>query len=118
MVMVLTILLPRIFLAYTKLSSRGKVKYNLLALDGCTQSRTHAQQLLEDEIEVLKVCNKEGNEIQTIRHPEQNCAVCDTRLIDPDWDICEECNNNCHTKCMTDVDEAHIDDVETMKKVQ
>jgi hypothetical protein len=57
---------------------------------------------------VLKVYNKKGNETQTIRQPEQNCAVCDTMLIDPDWDICEECNNNCHTKCMTEVDEAHI----------
>ena len=82
----------------------SKVKYNLLALAGCTQSRTHAQQLLEEETEVLKVRNKEGNEIQTIRQPEQNCAVWDTMLIDPDCDICEEC----HTKCMTEVDEAHI----------
>ena len=53
---------------------------------------------------MLKVRNKEGNEIQTIRQPEQNCAVWDTMLIDPDCDICEEC----HTKCMTEVDEAHI----------
>jgi hypothetical protein len=72
----------------------GKVKYNLLALEGRTQSRTHAQQLIEEETEVLKVRNKDGNEIQTIRQPEQNCAVCNTMLIDPDWDICKECNNN------------------------
>ena len=79
-----------------------------MTLEGCTESRTHAHQLLEEETEVLKVRIKEGNEIQTIRQPEQNCAVCDTMLIDPDWDICEECNNNCHIKGMTEVDEAHI----------
>ena len=86
----------------------GKVKYNLLALERCTQSHIDAQQLLGEETEVLKVRNKEVNEIQTIRQPEQNCAICDTMLIDPDWVICKECNNNCHTKCMTEVDETHI----------
>jgi hypothetical protein len=62
----------------------GKVKSNLLALERCTESHTDAQQLLEEETEVLKVHNKEVNEIQTIRQPEQNCAVCHTMLIDPD----------------------------------
>jgi len=51
---------------YYKCKLCSKVKYNLLALEGCTQSHTHAQQLLEDETEEFKVCNKEGNEIQTI----------------------------------------------------
>ena len=92
---------------YYKCKLCSKVKSNL-ALERGTQSHTHAQQLLEEETEVLKVCNKEGNEVQTIRQPEQNCAVCDARLIDQDWDICEECNNNCHIKCMIEVDEAYI----------
>jgi hypothetical protein len=92
---------------YYKCKLCSNVKFNL-ALERGTQSHTHAQQLLEEETEVLKVYNKEGNEVQTIRQPEQNCAVCDARLIDPDWDICEECNNNCHIKCMIEVDEAHI----------
>ena len=38
----------------------------------------------KEETEVLKVRNKEVNEMQTIGQPEQNCAVCNTMLIGPD----------------------------------
>ncbi|CAC5402685.1 unnamed protein product [Mytilus coruscus] len=83
-----------------------EAKSSLLALKRCTQSNTHAQQLLEEETELLKVCNKD--ETSTTRQPEENCAVCDTILTDPAWDICEDCNNKCHIECMTEINETYI----------
>ncbi|CAC5374322.1 unnamed protein product [Mytilus coruscus] len=78
----------------------------LLALKSCAQSNTHAQQLLEEETELLKVCNK--GETSTNSQPEENCAVCEIMLIDPAWDICEDCNNKCHIKCMTEINGTYV----------
>ncbi|CAC5425294.1 MLL4 [Mytilus coruscus] len=83
-----------------------EAKSSLLALKRCAQSNIHAQQLLEEETELLKVWNKD--ETSTNRQPEENCAVCDTMLIDPVWDICEDCNNKCHVKCMTEINGTYI----------
>ncbi|CAC5400211.1 MLL4 [Mytilus coruscus] len=83
-----------------------EAKSSLLALKRCAQSNTHAQQLLEEETELLKVCIID--ETSTNRQPEENYAVCDTMLMDPAWDICEDCNNNCHIKCMTEINGTYI----------
>ncbi|CAC5412371.1 unnamed protein product [Mytilus coruscus] len=29
-------------------------------------------------------------------------------LIDPAWDICEDCNNKCHIKCMTEINGTYV----------
>ncbi|CAC5405645.1 unnamed protein product [Mytilus coruscus] len=91
---------------YYKCKLCCEAKSSLLALKRCAQSNTHAQQLLEEETELLKVCNKD--ETSTNSQPEENCAVLDTLLIYPAWDICDDCNNKCHIKCITEINGTYI----------
>ncbi|CAG2197361.1 unnamed protein product [Mytilus edulis] len=81
-------------------------KSNILALEGSTQSHTNAQLLLTEETEAKRGYNTD--ETLDTSPEEQNCTVCDNILMDPEWDICEQCNSKCHFKCMTEISTAYI----------
>ncbi|CAC5409621.1 unnamed protein product [Mytilus coruscus] len=81
-------------------------KSNLLALEGSTQSGTNTQLLLTEETEAKRGYNTE--ETPDTSPEEQNCTVCDNTLMDPEWDICEQCNSKFHFKCMTEISTAYI----------
>ncbi|XP_071133057.1 uncharacterized protein [Mytilus edulis] len=81
-------------------------KSNILALEGSTQSHTNAQLLLTEETEAKRGYNTD--ETLDTSPEEQNCTVCDNILMDPEWDICEQCNSKSHFKCMTEISTAYI----------
>jgi len=72
------------------------------------QDQTQAQQLLDEETELMKVDNVNEQTPNTPPTNIQNCAVCDNRINGIDWDICNFCNNNCHSKCLTEINETPI----------
>ena len=79
---------------------------NILVLED-DQDRTQAQQLLDEETELMKI-DTVSEETPNTPTNIQNCAVCDNRINGIDWDICNFCNSNCHSKCLSEINETPV----------